>query len=609
MENNIDKAINFIKNQQQNDGGFLSLSSFDKNDFKKAKKYNSVFPSALILSCLDLVEESKIIKKKLIKFLLNQKSEFWSFNYWKRKSEENKTMPYPDDLDDTFCALSGIYKFNPKLINGSVLAKIVSLLTAVEIKVGGPYKTWLVAENANKAWKDVDLAVNSNVGYFLSLQEIELENINQLIKLAIEKENLNSPYYPSIYPIIYFISRFFSDRVGCKKLIKIILNKKKNDDWGNPLNTALAINSLLNLGVESKEIEPSINYLIKNQRKDGSWAESAFCIDPAIDRQTFYAGSKALTTAFCVEALNKFLILNLKFEIKKDEMGEEIHNEILKNVKKRIKNVGEIPKKNIKTGVTLLPYYFWKSLGKNGKKVGKAFLIKCGEANLLGWIAYTIYDNFLDGEGDKKMLSMANVCLRELAKIYNSIMPSTDFDGVFNKTMDEIDEANYWEIMNCYNDKKLPDYGDLSQLAKKSLGHALGPVAILYSLGFDKNSSEVKNVWKFFKHYLIARQLNDDAHDWETDLKMGFINPVSAEILKKTNLKKNLKEIFWKETLIEISNIILINITKARQNINKIKLIEKPELILSILDEPEKAAKMAIEEQSETLKFISEYQG
>ena len=604
MKKNINRAISFIKSQQKEDGGFWSWSSPNKNNFNNAKKYNSIFPSSLILSCLDSIEKSEEIKNELVNFLLSQKSEHWSFNYWKRGAKENIKMPYPDDLDDTFCSLNGIYKYNSKLIDGVAIAKIVNLLTAVEKNEGGPYKTWLVSENVDEIWKDVDLAVNSNIGYFLSLQEIELENINKLIKLAIEKENLISPYYPSIYPIVYFISRFFKS----EKLIKIILSKKNGDNWGNPLDTALAISALLNLGMDPNKVRPSINYLINNQKKNGSWKASAFCIDPAINRKTFYAGSMALTTAFCVEALNKYFLTTVsKPDQKKDKMADKIHQEILQIANKRTNFLSKIPEKNCKKSITLLPYIFYKSLGKNGEKVSKKLVVQCGLANLYGWIAYTIYDDFLDGDGDRKMLSLANVCLRELALIYNSILPKTYFANVFNKTMDEIDVANYWEIINCYDDKKLPNYDDYSQLAKKSLGHALGPVAILYSLGFDKNSSEIKNIWSFFKHYLIARQLNDDAHDWEDDLKKGFINPVAVEIFKKASDKKDFKEIFWKEVLIEISNTILENINKARENVIKIKLIEKPKLILSVLENPEQSAKKAIEEQVETMKFISEY--
>lgn len=604
MENSIGQAIDFVKKEQQKDGSFKSWSSLNKNNFSKAKKYNSIFPSALILACLDSVEKTEEIKKRLTNFLLSQKSKFWSFNYWNREAPENKIMPYPDDLDDTFCALIGIYKYDSKLIDGSAMAKIVNLLTAMEKKEGGPYRTWLVAKNADKVWKDVDLVVNSNVGYFLSLEEIELENINKLIKSAIEEEKLNSPYYPSIYPVAYFISRWFKS----KKLIKIILAKKKKDNWGSPLNTALAISSLLNLGVEAKKLEPSINYLIKEQKKDGSWKTGAFCIDPAINKKTYYAGSPTLTTAFCLETLNKyFLTTSHKPAKKQDKTAEKIHQEILEIGQKRTNFLTKIPEENCKKGITLLPYVFGRSLGKKGDKVPKKIIIQTGLANLYGWIAYTIYDDFFDGEGDKEMLSMANVCLRELARIYNNILPKTDFAEVFNQTMDETDEANNWEILNCY-DKKLPDYGDYSQLAKKSLGHALGPIVILYSLGFDKNSPEVKNIWSFFKHYLIARQLNDDAHDWEDDLKKGFINPVTTKILAKTTDKKKYKEIFWKEVLIDISNIILENTNKAREKILKNKLITKPELILSILKEPEESAKKAIIEQNEAIKFISEYQ-
>ena len=223
-------------------------------------------------------------------------------------------------------------EYDSKLIDGTAMAKIVNLLTAMEKKEGGPYKTWLVSESANKAWKDVDLAVNSNIGYFLSLEEIELENIDELINLAIEKEQLNSQYYPSIYPVVYFISRWFKS----EKLIKIILAKKKKDNWENPLNTALVISSLLNLGVEPKILEPSINYLIKNQKKDVSWKTNAFCIDPAINKKTYYAGSPALTTAFRVEALNKyFLTTNHNLTKKPDKMADKIHQEIQQIAQKR----------------------------------------------------------------------------------------------------------------------------------------------------------------------------------------------------------------------------------------------------------------------------------
>jgi len=601
----LKKALKFIQSQQQSYGSFLSFSSPNKNNFKKSKKYHSVFPSALILSCLNQVPNCKSVKKLIAKFLLSQKNDNWSFNYWTRNAPENKTMPYPDDLDDTFCSLSALYQYNPKLIDGSALAQIINLLVAVEKKEGGPYCTWLVSKTSDQVWQDIDLAVNSNIGYFLSLQEVELDSINHLVQSAIDQNKLVSPYYPSIYPVIYFISRFYKS----KKLIDIILSHQKSGHWGNPLNTALAIISLINQEIDPKILLPSINYLIKNQQKNGSWKISSFCIDPSINRQTFYAGSSALTTAFCIEALTKYFSIIKTFLTKNDPISDQIHQKIVQVAQEKTKFISPIPSKNLKKEITLLPYYFCRSLGNTGKNVAQDLLIQLGLANLYGWIAYTIYDDFLDGDGPKNLLSLANVCLRELTCIYHHILPKTNLAQVFNRTMNNIDKANQWEITNCYNSKKLPNYKKYSQLAQKSLGHALGPIAILYSLGFDQNSPEVKNTWNFFKNYLIARQLNDDAHDWEDDLKKGFINPVSVEILKKTNNKQIFQKIFWEKVLPQISNIILENIAKSKKNITKINVITKPKIIFSLLKNIEYSAQKAIHEQTETQKFIREYQG
>src|SRR3990167_4386977 len=101
------------------------------------------------------------IKKKFFCFLPPQKSSSWTFNYWAKNSKEYKTLPYPDDLDDTFCTLSALCNYDKNLIDGKVLAKITRLLEQQEIRIGGPYKTWIVPTTSPKIWYDVDLVVNS----------------------------------------------------------------------------------------------------------------------------------------------------------------------------------------------------------------------------------------------------------------------------------------------------------------------------------------------------------------------------------------------------------------------------------------------------------------
>ena len=149
-----------MAHEQQKDGSFLSYSTPHKRSFKNAKIYHSIFPSALILSCLSSPEEttqSEILKNRLAEFLLSQKSEHWSFNYWARGSKETKIMPFPDDLDDTCCALLALFQYNPNLIDPQVMAKVVTILNFVEEKEGGPYYTWLVPPDTKEEWRDIDL--------------------------------------------------------------------------------------------------------------------------------------------------------------------------------------------------------------------------------------------------------------------------------------------------------------------------------------------------------------------------------------------------------------------------------------------------------------------
>src|SRR4030042_1676795 len=144
IKESIKRGMEFIAKEQLPDGGFFSLASFDPNDFSNAKKCPAVFSTALILQNLNELGESlatgktsptplrmgivKNIKDKAAEFLLNQKSENWTFNYWARDAKEAKEMPYPEDMDDTSCALSALYKYDKKIIGGNVLGKFVLTL-------------------------------------------------------------------------------------------------------------------------------------------------------------------------------------------------------------------------------------------------------------------------------------------------------------------------------------------------------------------------------------------------------------------------------------------------------------------------------------------------
>ncbi|MCL5411659.1 MAG: hypothetical protein M1150_02875 [Patescibacteria group bacterium] len=650
IEQAIQKGLIYLGNHQETEGNFLSFSS-NRPEFKKAWPTNSMFQTALIFSCLNDLKETpitKIIKRKAASFLLTQKNEYWSFNYWTRNSLEAKEKAYPDDLDCTFCSLSALAQYWPDLVDGEVIARIVSLLTNLEKDVGGPYKTWVVPKDFDKIWRDVDLVVNANIAYFLSLKKINLPNLNSFLNSNIEKENFSSPYYFGPLPTIYFISRLYKEaRVELKNENKEILKKflfekiSEDEIKRNSLSCALKISSLLNLGVNGNKLRKEVNFLLSNSVED-HWSPYPFVLESVKKEIIQYAGSSPLTTAFCLEALNKYLMrpsiketTALKnFKAKENAIREKIIKEVNDNLSKlsldlkveAVKNLNMILSADKDGQVALTPFYFWVALGENGKKIDDDLLIKLGEANLYGWIAYTIYDNFLDGEGDPKSLPTANVCLRELTNIFNNLLPDQNFNTFAHQIINEMENANTWEVSHCrlsiekdfldMKKAKLPDWANYEKLAERSLGHSLGPVVILSKLGCHATDSEVKNLLSFFTHYLIAKQLNDDAHDWEKDLKNGHSSPIVTLLLRKSGLKSQIKiskltpklqEIFWYETIDQICEDVFKNINLAKSALSKVSLVTKPLILESILSTPQQSAQKALTERQEILKFLEAY--
>lgn len=634
LQDAISKGVHFFSRDQQTDGSFLCQVSTKMDDYKHAKTVPAIVPTNIVLSSLIHIPENrsiKEIKKKSADFLLEEKSGYWSYNYWFRKSDWYKKEPYPDDLDDTFCALAALYEYRPKLFNGKAMAKIVTMLTSAEEKEGGPYDMWLVPPEARKTWKDTDLVVNSNIAFFLALQDIRLPGLDGFIDESIEKKDYIFPYI-TIYPGIYFISRFYKGP-RAEEMVRLVLSKQESDGkWENPLRTALAVSSLINLsgGRFLPQLEKGIEYLIRTQGQGGSWRPYSFYFQMKTKEKTLYAGSDTTTTALCLEAINKFktcLPKQAQSKILTGGQNPKVYQQIVDMVKTRFmtcdadlrqaaaKMLAKTLRADADRQIVLMPYYFKLSLGKSGKKVSEDLIIRLGAANVFGWLAYTIYDDFLDDEGDPLLVSVANVCLRESAELLASALPQeTGFAHVSKEIFDIIDGANAWEVANCriQNGKyPAPDYGDFSQLANKSLGHSLSPMAILFALGFREKSSEVRSILQFFKHYLIARQLNDDAHDWENDFKMGHINAAAAETLnaaKQTGYKlEKLQQIFWKRMIVKVVKAVFQNVRLAKIALSQLKILEQPDFFLSLLAEPQAAGEQALAERKLTQEFLNNY--
>jgi len=641
--NSIAKAVDFIGSLQEPNGSFPTRTSVYPDNFDNATVCRSNFATSLISLSLSLIntEKSKVIRKGVSKYLLSEKSEHWTFNYWSRKSSHYKTMPYPDDLDDSSCALAALYKFDSSLIDGNVLARISQVLTALESKVGGPYKTWLVSAEADQGWQDIDIAVNANIAYFLSLLGVNLPKINKYIIQGIEAGQPTSPYYPTQYPIYYFISRFYKGNHR-KKVVEKLIQLREERHITNPMDMALFVSTCLNFGYDYPEIATDIKYIISKQNDFGGWNAYAFYtgINPTKTKGVYYEGAESLTSAFCVEALDKYLqniaknkhrpkkaLLDRKqLAIKKAIINEfnceiAVFSDDFKMLANKI--LKQITTSEIGDQVLLLPYYFQLSLQENVRnRVTNDLIIKLGLANLFGWIAYTLFDDFYDDEGDKSLLPIANTCLRKLAKIYSSDLKNDTFSQFFDEYMNTLDDSNVWEILNCSLKRedfafviKKVDFGEKSiKIAEKSIGHILGPIYILNHLGIDTKSLSFQETKDFLTHYLVAKQMNDDAHDWEEDLKAGkstcVLDILFTDFAQKTvGLEKidELKEIFWNKTILKVCDLVQYHLVESTRALNRVAIIENKTIFLTMINNLEKIRIKTLKERQDTLDFIQSY--
>ncbi|HCU70562.1 MAG TPA: hypothetical protein DIC35_02265, partial [Candidatus Moranbacteria bacterium] len=225
------------------------------------------------------------------------------------------------------------------------------------------------------------------------------------------------------------------------------------------------------------------------------------------------------------------------------------------------------------------------------------------------------------------ILPTANLYARHYVDFFNFLLPEqSGFRAFFHELMDKLDAANTWETVHCrtkiegnkfFIPQNLPDYGNYDFKFQPASGHILGPVALLVYLGYDLNSEEVQNLIAYFKNYLIAMQINDDAHDWEEDMRRGHLSTVVVMLLKdlawtkeSVDLDKDiveLKKTFWFKTIGRASQAAVDYAEKSRAALDALMIIENKAPLERFITDTENIAKKALKEQKESVNFIENY--
>jgi|GEM_PF-3363066 len=261
--------------------------------------YCLTFTNALILSSLAGDSEAFALRERMCQRLELELAPTGTANYRMHSVPSAQPTPYPNDLDDTFCALSAVFLHDKHRLQGDKLALATMALTQTEVEPGGPYRTWLVKPEAAPIWRDVDPVVNANVAYFLKLNGTRLPKLDTYIAGQISLPV--SAYYPSPLHVLYFMARALEGTPHIKKVEATLLACQPT----NTLERALLISSLLRCNA----IRPARTYtteLIRDIMEGHGFDDLPICVDTITGGNKHFATSGIVTAALCIEALCLF---------------------------------------------------------------------------------------------------------------------------------------------------------------------------------------------------------------------------------------------------------------------------------------------------------------
>lgn len=289
-------------------GGFPNYSSLDKGMEKDCTFDYCIFSSTIIGYCLMFSENAKALRMlhKIGEFLIREMIYPGIWCYW---SSESSLRIIPD-MDDTCCASFLLGKSHSNLLKSENIPHLLR-----NRNEQGLFNTWLNPSSEPDEQSDVDSVVNGNVILYLGEREETKQAIKFLNRIVLEDcEEDTYWYYLNNLALYYMMSRAYFN--GVKSFLpsadsiirKVTSMQSQNGSFGDELDTALAISTLINYNFgDSAVLKKGIGFLLDTQTEIGLWKKRSFYAGPRHPTpHSVWYGAEALTTALCLEALLRF---------------------------------------------------------------------------------------------------------------------------------------------------------------------------------------------------------------------------------------------------------------------------------------------------------------
>ena len=186
----------------------------------------------------------------------------------------------------------------------------------------GRFMTWVLDEdepNVVATFRiEADPVVNANVIAYLG-DHAETKAAQRWLESLIAEGRLegSSKWYPDTVAVYYAVTRAMTRARpaldGLRPILadRILGLRDGNGEFGDVLRTAQAVSALHNIGsLHRVDAKRQVERFIGWQREDGSWPELLAFGDQSLKWGTFGQighGSEAVTSAFCIEALERLV--------------------------------------------------------------------------------------------------------------------------------------------------------------------------------------------------------------------------------------------------------------------------------------------------------------
>ncbi len=615
--------------------GFFALIG-PKGDFSSAAGHPSPFFWAMTLRALQVAPDPALAptQERLSERLRAERSRVGAWNYWARHSVNRELRPLPDDLDTTSCALAALAETSQG-VPEAWIAEYASLLTLRETVPGGPYRTWIVPSDAEASWQDVDPVVNANIGLVLHAYEAVPEPLSRFLGEAILDPKRRSPYYPDRSAFLYSLARWYRGEAR-NALVRECHGALQHALAGGGLQElAFALASCAAL----EESEPTLLQAgvtaLAERLKEPKVVPQALCIDAVHGGIADHAGSPAFTLALAREALCRSLdrlvtppsglaptgasknrTMTAVMRAARDSSAKlppSLRESAADAIDETVRNRGE----------DLVGLPFALAGAATGAGTFDESHADIGAANVLGWVAYTLYDDVMDGDRGSEALWTANALMRLSFEGFLASFPGDQAWGAkCRDTFARMDGANLeewrsWQLRPAESRWRLPERlpsSDLESLAGRSAGMILAPLALLMRIGGNAAKPAIpERAERFLLHLIAARQLCDDAHDWENDLRKGRLNHASvrlfpaaqaATLLDISSDTPELRRRFWDSAVGDVRKDVRIHCEAARAHAAHFKDREWADRLLAPL---EASMEKAVKERDSARAFLEAY--